>query len=298
MTSLQVNYFLKVAESMSFSRAAEELYVSQPSVSRQVQLLEQGLGFSLFDRSSKRNLTLTPAGVVFREYFLHTARGLEEVKKTAAALSGSEHLKLRVGIGVGWDFSRQLMEFRREALRRYPMAELYFESDTFRKLQSRVQSGNLDVVLCTETSVQLYDNLDVQLVNRIRGRAFVRKGLLAPEGTPLTIEDFDGQNLLMLPKEEETPVTLQLVMLQFLDKGCKPVPVTLPNRDSIYQAVLRGEGFAVFDEHMSIAMDNRITSMPLDGKITLSMVWDRRNQNPLLRLFGELMSQPMEDGEE
>ena len=44
MTSLQVNYFLRVAESMSFSKAAEELYVSQPSVSRQVQLLEQELG--------------------------------------------------------------------------------------------------------------------------------------------------------------------------------------------------------------------------------------------------------------
>ncbi len=81
MTSLQVQYFLKVAESMSFSKAAEELYVSQPSVSRQVQLLEQELGFSLFDRSSKRNLTMTPAGVVFREYFLLTARGMEEAKK-------------------------------------------------------------------------------------------------------------------------------------------------------------------------------------------------------------------------
>ena len=45
-------------------------------------------------------------------------------------------------------------------------------------------------------------------------------------------------------------------------------------------------------------MDSRLTSMPLEGKITLSMVWDRRNQNPLLRLFGEFMSQPMEDMEE
>ena len=128
MTSLQVGYFLKVSESMSFSKAAEELYVSQPSVSRQVQLLEQELGVPLFDRSNKRSLSLTPAGVVFREFFLHTARGLEEAKHTATALSGSQHLKLRVGIGVGWDFSRQLMEFRREALKRYPMAELYFES--------------------------------------------------------------------------------------------------------------------------------------------------------------------------
>ena len=62
--------------------------------------------------------------------------------------------------------------------------------------------------------------------------------------------------------------------------------------------MLRGEGFAVFDEHMNITMDSRLTSMPLEGKITLSMVWDRRNQNPLLRLFGEFMSQPMEDMEE
>ena len=43
MTSLQVQYFLKVAESMSFSKAAEELYVSQPSVSRQIQRLEEEL---------------------------------------------------------------------------------------------------------------------------------------------------------------------------------------------------------------------------------------------------------------
>ena len=150
------------------------------------------------------------------------------------------------------------------------------------------------MILCTETSVQLYDDLDVQLVNRIRGRAFVRKGLLTPEGTPLTIRDFDGQKLLMLPEEEETPVTLQMVMLQFLDGGSKPRPMTLPNRDSIYQAVLRGEGFAVFDEHMSIAVDPRIDSMPLAGKITLSMVRARKNDNPLIRLLGQVMSQPME----
>ena len=100
MTSLQVQYFLQVAESMSFSKAAEELYVSQPSVSRQVQLLEQELGFSLFDRSSKRNLTMTPAGVVFREYFLHTARGMEEAKKTGLLQAGD---KAVISAGVPLD---------------------------------------------------------------------------------------------------------------------------------------------------------------------------------------------------
>ena len=75
MTSLQVSYFLRVAESMSFSKAAEELYVSQPSVSRQVQLLEAELGHRLFDRSSKRKLRLTPAGAVFRDFFQQSVKG-------------------------------------------------------------------------------------------------------------------------------------------------------------------------------------------------------------------------------
>lgn len=293
MTSLQITYFLKVADCMSFSGAAEELFVSQPSVSRQVQLLEAELGHRLFDRSSKRKLRLTPAGAVFRDFFQRSVRGMESAKITAGALETGQ-LRIRVGIGLGWDFTDQLLEFRKQALALYPTAELYFESDSFRNLQSQVRNGALDVILCTESSVQLYDDLEIQLVNRIRGRAFVRKGLLTPEGTPLQIRDFDGQNLLMLPEEEETPVTLQMVMLQFLDGGAKPRPVTLSNRDSIYQAVLRGEGFAVFDEHMSIAVDPRIDSMPLAGKITLSMVRARKNENPLIRLLGQVMSQPME----
>ena len=44
MTSLQISYFLKTAEYMSFSRAAQALYVTQPSVSRQIKLLEAELG--------------------------------------------------------------------------------------------------------------------------------------------------------------------------------------------------------------------------------------------------------------
>ena len=294
MTSLQITYFLTVAEEMSFSRAAELLYVSQPSVSRQVALLERELGYALFDRSSKRSLQLSPAGVIFRACFLKSQRELEEAKRSAAAVTGGGRLRLRVGVGLGWDFSQQLLEFRHAVQEKYPTAQLTFESDTFLRLQSRLRAGDLDVILCTETSVQLQDDLEVQLVNRIRGRAFVRKGLLAPAEQKLTIMDFQGQNLLMLPEQEETPVTQQLVMIQFLDQGCRPNPVTLPNRDSIYQAVLRGEGFAVFDEHMSIALDPRITSMPLEGKITLSMVWPRRRPNPLIPLLGQAMSAPLE----
>jgi DNA-binding transcriptional LysR family regulator len=60
----QVQYALAVAEVGSFSTAAEDLYISQSSLSKQIIALEQELGFQLFDRS-KRKIALTPAGNAF-----------------------------------------------------------------------------------------------------------------------------------------------------------------------------------------------------------------------------------------
>jgi DNA-binding transcriptional LysR family regulator len=67
----QVEYFIKVVDSGSFSAAAAELYISQSSLSKQIIALEGELGFPLFDRS-KRKIALTPAG----KAFISHARGL------------------------------------------------------------------------------------------------------------------------------------------------------------------------------------------------------------------------------
>ena len=62
-----VNYFLAVAEFGSFSAAADHLYISQSSLSKQIMALEKELGVTLFDRS-KRSIALTEAGKTFRKH--------------------------------------------------------------------------------------------------------------------------------------------------------------------------------------------------------------------------------------
>lgn len=68
MTLSQIEFFLEVCKTMNFTKAAQNLYISQPTLSRQIQLLETELDVTLLKRSN-REVILTEAGEVFREEF-------------------------------------------------------------------------------------------------------------------------------------------------------------------------------------------------------------------------------------
>jgi DNA-binding transcriptional LysR family regulator len=293
MTSLQVIYFLKVADCMSFSQAAQELYVSQPSVSRQVKLLESELGYALFDRSRKNAISLTAAGMVFRDTFHHAQEHFSSAKAVVQKIAGQAVLSLKVGIGQYWDFSQELLHFRHQVLLQYPQATLQFESCDFQQLRQKLRSGALDVMLCTKTSLMDFDGLEMVQITNMESRAYVRRGLLRPENEPLEAKDFEGQNLLML-SEVESPMAMELAQLQFQARKVKVTPVWLSNRDTILQALLMGDGVAVFDQYVRFREDPRLTYYNLEDDIPLCVVWSQRNQNPLIHLFADTMAKLME----
>lgn len=66
MTSNQISIFLAMTENLSFSKTAEEFYITQPTVSRQISMLEEEWGIRLFDRN-KRHVSLTKAGALMAE---------------------------------------------------------------------------------------------------------------------------------------------------------------------------------------------------------------------------------------
>ena len=293
MTSLQISYFLKTAECMSFSGAAQALYVTQPSVSRQIKLLETELGYSLFDRTRKNALRLTAEGIIFREAFSRIQRQYTMAQDLARDLSGRSPMTLRVGVGSGWDLSRELTQARREIEARFPQAQIVFESQDFRELRRQIRDGESDVILCTKTSLMDFDGLEVAEIANLESRAYVRKGLLRPAGEALTASDFAGQPLLMLP-ESESPMAMELALLQFQARQVTVVPRYMPNRESILQALLLGEGVTVFDQYVRFSGDPRLDWFNLEDDIPICLVWNEGNRNPLIRLFADTLIRGME----
>ncbi|QQX89563.1 LysR family transcriptional regulator (plasmid) [Cupriavidus necator] len=93
----QIRAFLAVAETGSVTRAAELLHVVQPSVSRQLKLLEEDLGVLLFERD-RQGMLLTESGQIFIERARRALRELDsaraEVRPTRGALTGHVHIGL------------------------------------------------------------------------------------------------------------------------------------------------------------------------------------------------------------
>ncbi|SDG27308.1 LysR family transcriptional regulator [Pelagibacterium luteolum] len=93
----QIRYFVAVANTGSFTAAAEALHVSQPAVGLQVKFLEDRLGLPLFDRHS-RGVDITPAGRAYLKHAEVMLRELEEAELAMASFRGNQPISLRLGI--------------------------------------------------------------------------------------------------------------------------------------------------------------------------------------------------------
>ena len=112
----QLKYFISVAEYRSFTKAANQFYISQTAITQQIQTLEESMGVTLIDRS-RRPIMLTPAGNVF----LNEARAILErmdmavsrVRDASTGLVGT----LRIGYTKGYErsnLSNLLRSFHQE----------------------------------------------------------------------------------------------------------------------------------------------------------------------------------------
>lgn len=116
MTTKQIDYCIELARTLNFSRAAENQFVSQPTFSYQIRLLEDEIGFALFERSGK-GASLTPAGAQFVSFL----SGMREDLKRAIEQGQNFSAKYKDAITVSM-MVRQAIYFLPEAMRLFDQA--------------------------------------------------------------------------------------------------------------------------------------------------------------------------------
>jgi len=111
MTTKQIDYCIELAHTLNFSRAAENLFVSQPTFSYQIRLLEEEIGFTLFERSGK-GAALTPAGAQFVSFLANMREDLKRAIQQGQNFSAKYKDSISIGLMV-W----QALYFLPEAMR-------------------------------------------------------------------------------------------------------------------------------------------------------------------------------------
>jgi DNA-binding transcriptional LysR family regulator len=139
-----LRYFVAVAEHLHFSRAAERLRISPPSLTEQINHLEQELGARLFTRT-KRNVALTDAGGRFLEEARLTLRQAERAQLVAKLAGRGEVGRVEIGYISSAVCSGLLTAAAAEYRRKYPLVSLTFRRmETPRQLE-HLMEGRLDI---------------------------------------------------------------------------------------------------------------------------------------------------------
>ena len=117
MNTSQLQYFISLAKTLSFTAVAKEFYMSQPAVSHQIKSLEEELGVSLFIRQPY-GVELTSAGLEFLKYAEKILKTQEDSKKAMAAIANGKVGSLDIFFMPGMD--KSLNACVREFHKRYP----------------------------------------------------------------------------------------------------------------------------------------------------------------------------------
>jgi LysR family hydrogen peroxide-inducible transcriptional activator len=141
----QLRYFVAVARTGNFSRAAERCHVSQPSLSQQVQKLERRLGQTLLNRLGRRAV-LTDAGRLLLDSATAILAAVDNVERELTGDSASAAARLAVG-AIPTVAPYLLPPVLEGFARRCPGAELSVQEDVTRNLTAAVVEGELDVAI-------------------------------------------------------------------------------------------------------------------------------------------------------
>lgn len=234
----QLEAFLQVAAHRSFSRAAESLQLTQPSVTARIQTLERDLGEPLFDRNG-RGVTLTEVGAVFLPHAQRVIKALHDGRDAVQSLRQLELGTLRLGAAPTIS-TYVLPELLKEFRQRYPGLEVSVRTEHSEQIVQMVIEDEVQIGL--ERTISHADVVTVPLYRDEVVLVASPKHEFAERGV-VTIEEVGQRRLLMFSRGSSYYTLVDNALRQ---AGILVSPMMeLDNMEATKKMVEKGLGIAI-----------------------------------------------------
>ncbi len=287
-----LRYFVAVGEKLHFGRAAEQLHISQPPLTRQIQQLEEELGVALFTRSNRR-VELTAVG----QRLLAEAKPLlaqfeslkHHVSETAAGRLG----KLAVGFISVADY-HVLPSLLREFQSRYPNVTLNLREATTDLQLDALRAGEIDIGIVlaplTDPLLQFQPMFQEELVAVLPASDEDNR---APSlAKAISVHALAERPFVMFPRHS-APGLYDAIIDTCGQAGFAPrVAQEAIQMQTIISLVSVGMGVALVPASLTNLGRAGVTYRPLKQKsplVTTGLAWKNSNSSPTLRAFLELV---------
>ena len=291
MNRNQLKYFVAAAESRSFTKAAEQFYISQTAVTQQMQLLEDTLGCTLFDRST-RPISLTPAGKIFlneaKSILDSMSRAAERVHDASTGLTGT----LRVGFVRGYERSDLSVLMRGFHLQNQNALISFYRCSTD-VLAAGLTQQEYDVIFTWDsTNLKAQEGIEFLNVESAQLVVALYAGHPLAGRRRLSRAELRGENILyMSPDASNDSYGDAFFMQLYKEAGYKPnILFRSCDAECMLMMVAAEEGISILPDYFTDKLydaDN-LVFVPLvgeDEREDIIAAWQSSNSNPVLPHF-------------
>lgn len=285
MTFKQLEYFAAVARTLSFTEAANEVFVSQPALSRGIVSLENELGVSLLNRNH-HTVSLTPAGTLLASELPELRKELDRVitlvRQTENGLMG------RLNIGVLEE--QQLDEVMQVTFNYFaqslPLVEFIPVRMDGRELLDELNRNRLDIIFSMDFGLSDNPELDILELDSVPFCMLVPPDHRMAGKNSASLIDFRDDTIII---DEGQRLTGEAAFLQscFHQAGISP---SIKMASNIHTRLLWSEsgfGVSVFNASNRACSSTSVRAVPLSDmpNARLVLAWKKDSQNPSLRIF-------------
>ena len=291
MNRNQLRYFVAAAESQSFTKAAEQFYISQTAITQQIRLLEDSLGCPLFDRST-RPVTLTPAGKIFlveaKAILERMSQAADRVHDASTGLTGT----LRVGYVRGYERSDLSVLIRSFHQKNSNVLITFYRCPTD-VLAAGLTQHEYDIIF-TWDSTDLKKQAGIEYITVEKARLVVAlyAGHPLARHRQLRRSELRGETILyMSPDSANDSYGDAFFMQLYKAAGYKPnILFRSCDAESILMMVAAEEGISILPGYLTAKLYNadNLVFVPLIGdgeEEEIIAAWQQNNRNPALRQF-------------